>query len=279
MTAKAQFHKNKYIRTKDDLKGTGSSVFNKPIFIVMTGLYRNSGLEIYEKVHYSHGEHITEVERILTWYGSLNKRVLDIGCSGGLHALEFARKGYSITGLDNEPSAIELAKKRNASREKKADFMIFDIENGEFPDIGKFNFIYGIGNVLSHVRKNNLINVLSNIRKLLNADGIFLFDVLIHARPFQAEIVPGKNDIQILWKRKIEEKTGKISMEGIFLDFCFKQHFDVWGYTIEEISELLRMAGFYGIEFCEKLDFNEKNNTKNPISLYFRAKGELNEIV
>lgn len=202
----------------------------------MTGLYRNSGLEIYEKVHYSHGEHITEVERILTWYGSLNKRVLDIGCSGGLHALEFARKGYSITG-------------------------------------------YGIGNVLSHVRKNNLINVLSNIRKLLNADGIFLFDVLIHARPFQAEIVPGKNDIQILWKRKIEEKTGKISMEGIFLDFCFKQHFDVWGYTIEEISELLRMAGFYEIEFCEKLDFNEKNNTKNPISLYFRAKGELNEIV
>ena len=49
--------------------------------------------------------------------------------------------------------------------------------------------------------------------------------------------------------------------------------------TTGEISELLKMSGFYRIEFCEKLDFCEKNNTKNPISLYFRAKGELNEIV
>jgi 2-polyprenyl-3-methyl-5-hydroxy-6-metoxy-1,4-benzoquinol methylase len=245
----------------------------------MTGLYKNSGLAIYEKVHYSHGEHINEVERILTWYGSLDKRILDIGCSGGLHALEFARKGYFITGLDIEPSAIELAKKRNASSGQKADFMIFDIEKNEIPDIGKFNFIYAIGNVISHVRKTNLFKVLSNIRRLINDDGIFLFDVLINGKPFQEEIIPGKNGIQIIWKRKIDEKTGKISMQGIFLEFCFKQHFDVWGYTIEEITELLRMAGFCGIEFCEKLDFNEKNNTKNPISLYFRAKGELNEIV
>lgn len=245
----------------------------------MTGLYRNSELEIYEKVHYSHGEHIIEVEQILTWYRSLNKRVLDIGCSGGLHALEFAKKGYSITGLDIEPSAIELANKRNSGKEQKADFMVFDIEKSEFPDIGKFYFIYIIGNVLSHIRKDHLINVLRKIRGLLDDGGIFLFDVLINARPFQEEIIPGKNDLQIIWTRKIDQKTGRINMEGNFIEFCFKQHFDVWGYTIEEISELLKSAGFYGIEFSEKLDFKEKNKTINPISLYFRAKGELNEIV
>lgn len=220
-----------------------------------------------------------EVEQILTWYRSLNKHVLDIGCSGGLHAFEFAKKGYSITGLDIEPSAIELAKKRNANKEQKADFMVLDIEKSEFPDIGKFDIIYGIGNVLSHVRKDNLINVLRKIRGVLDDGGIFLFDVLINSRPFQEEIIPGKNDIQIIWTRKIDKKTGRISMDGNFFEYFFKQHFDVWGYTIEEISELLKMAGFCGIEFCEKLDFNEKNKTKNPISLYFRAKGELNEIV
>lgn len=245
----------------------------------MTGLYRNSGLEIYDKAHYSHGEHIVEVDQILTWYRSLNKRVLDIGCSGGLHALEFANKGFSITGFDIEPSAIELAKKRNASIGQKADFMIFDLDKDELNGIGKFNFIYSIGNVLSHVRKDNLINVMRKIRGLLEDGGIFLFDVLINARQFQEEIIPGKNDLQIIWTRKIDQKTGRINMEGNFLDFCFKQHFDVWGYTIEEISELLKSAGFYEIVFSEKLDFKEKNKTINPISLYFQAKGELNEII
>lgn len=80
----------------------------------MTGLYRDSGLEIYEKSHYSHGEHIAEVERILAWYKRRNTKVLDIGCSGGLHALEFSKRGFSVTGVDIEQSAIELAKKKSA---------------------------------------------------------------------------------------------------------------------------------------------------------------------
>lgn len=78
----------------------------------MIELY-GSELEIYEKSHYSHGEFIKEVEQILTWYKSKNTRILDIGCSAGLHALEFARKGFSVTGVDIEATAIELAKKKS----------------------------------------------------------------------------------------------------------------------------------------------------------------------
>jgi len=236
----------------------------------MTGLYRDSGLEIYEKSHYSHGEHISEVEEILTWYKSGKKRILDIGCSGGLHVIEFAKKGFSITGLDIEPSAIEIAKKRNANNKQKANFMILDIEKDELLGIGTYNFVYSIGNVLSHIRKDNLIKVLCKIRECLDEDGVFLFDVLINERPFQEEILPGNNDI--IWKRKINEKTGRINMDGIFLESGFKQHFDVWGYTIEEIRGLLRTAGLREIEFSEKLNFSEKNKAKNPVSLYFRAK-------
>jgi len=239
----------------------------------MTGLYRNSGLEIYEKSHYSHGEHINEVEQVLTWYMPGNKRILDIGCSGGLHALEFAKKGFSITGVDIEPSAIELAKKRSADKRQKIEYMIIDIEKDELSGSGKFNLIYSIGNVLSHVRKNNLIYVLRKIRGWLDDDGIFLFDVLINSMPFQEEILPDEDDTQIIWKRKIDEKTGLIIMDGTLLDFGFKQHFEVWGYAIEEIIGLLKIVGFNEIEFSEELDFRIRNKTKNPISLYFKVKG------
>lgn len=240
----------------------------------MTELYRNSGLEIYEKSHYSHGEHIVEVEQILTWYRARNTRILDIGCSGGLHALEFSKRGFSVMGLDIEPSAIELARKRSRDGIQKGEFRIMDIDKDDFSGLGKFDFIYSIGNVLSHIRKDRLLNVLLKVRQCLDKRGIFLFDVLMHTRPFQEEIYPAETDLQIIWKRKIDERTARISMDGIFIDYGFIQHFDVWGYTVEEITGMLLSSGFSEIDFSEKLDFIVRKKNKKPISLYFRAKVE-----
>lgn len=235
----------------------------------MTGLYRDSGLEIYERSHYSHGEHIAEVEQILAWYRRENSRMLDIGCSGGLHALEFSKRGFLVTGLDMEQSAIERARKRKQYTNQKAKFYIIDIEKAELSGLGKFDLIYSIGNVLSHIRKDLLFEVLKKISKCLDKNGIFLFDVLMNAEPFQEEILPEKNDLQITWKRKVDGKTGRISMDGIFLESGFIQHFDVWGYTIEEVIGMLNSLGFHRIEYSSQLDFDD--SSKNPISLYFRA--------
>ncbi len=237
----------------------------------MTGLYRESGLKIYESSHYSHGEHKVEVKQILTWYRQHNSRVLDIGCSGGLHALELAKRGFSVTGMDIEPSAIELAEKRNQNEKLKAKFFVLDIRKDDFSDLGKFDLVYSIGNVLSHLRKGSVPEIFSKIRGCLNENGIFLFDVLINAEHFQKEILPEESGLQIVWKRKLDEKTGGISMDGIFLESGFIQHFDVWGYKLEEMIGMLASSGFRNVDFSEKLDFIEKNKTRNPISLYFRG--------
>lgn len=237
----------------------------------MTELY-SSGLEVYEKAHYSHGEHIKEVEQILAWYRRRNTRILDIGCSAGLHAMEFSKRGFYVTGVDIEPSAIGLARTR-AKGNKKVKFLVKDIERDELPCNEKFDFIYSIGNVLSHVEKERIFEVLRKIRNCLDEKGVLLFDVLINSKPFLEEILPAKHELQIVWKRKIDEKTGRISMDGIFLESGFKQHFDVWGYAVEEVIGMLNSLGFEKIEYSEKLDFSKKR-TESPISLYFRANHE-----
>lgn len=237
----------------------------------MTELY-SSNLEIYEKSHYSHGEHIKEVEQILAWYRRRNARILDIGCSAGLHAMEFSKRGFHVTGIDIEPPAIGLAKTR-AKGNKKVKFLVKDIERDELPCNEKFDFIYSIGNVLSHIDKERIFEVLRKIRDCLDEKGVLLFDVLVNSKPFPEEILPEKNGPQIVWKRKIDEKTGRISMDGIFLESGFKQHFDVWGYTVEEVTRMLNSLGFGKIEYSEKLDFSKKR-TESPISLYFRANHE-----
>ncbi|MCV7090349.1 class I SAM-dependent methyltransferase [Mycobacterium interjectum] len=51
----------------------------------------------------------------LVAYGGIRGEVLDPGTGTGYHAIHYAAQGYSATGIDDSPSAIERAK-RNAER-------------------------------------------------------------------------------------------------------------------------------------------------------------------
>ncbi len=217
-------------------------------------LYRDKGLEIYEKAHYSHGEHIGEVEAILSWYGRKEGRVLDIGCSGGLHALELAKRGYSITGMDVEMSAIQLARRRSADMALKADFIAADLEKDDLTWLGSFDLVYSLGNVISHIPKKSLPAVLRKIRSCLEIDGIFLFDILAIGDTFPEEV--HEKDLGIIWRRTLDRGTGEILLRGIFENFGVTQDFRVWGHDREEMQELLKEAGFTRIDVSPSLDFS-----------------------
>lgn len=238
----------------------------------MTGieLYKESGLEIYEKAHYSRGEHIREVEAVLSWYRG-GGRILDIGCSGGLHALELAKRGYQVTGLDVESSAIALARERNRQSGLDAVFFVADLENVDLTGFGKFDLVCSLGNVMSHIQKKALPGVLGKIGQCLVTNGILLFDVLTVGVPFP-EMVHEK-DLGITWKRRLERETGEIFLKGIFEDFGITQIFQVWGYTGEEMVKMLEQSGFSTIDVSDSLDFAATGTAAgNPVSMKYRAR-------
>jgi len=235
----------------------------------MVELYRNSGLDLYEKVHYSKAEHIAEVDAILQWYPRRGVKVLDIGCSGGLHALDFARRGFRVAGFDIEPSAIRRARKRNRDRGLGVCFRVLDLERGAMTDLGRFDLIYSIANVMAHVYKYRLIQVLRKIRECLEPGGILLFDVLVLDPPFRQDIYDRR--LNIRWKRRISAPGGKIFMEASLADSGMIQRFDVWGYYLNEICEILQIAGFDRIEYSDRLDFaRSRPRPPHAVSLFFR---------
>jgi SAM-dependent methyltransferase len=62
----------------------------------------------------------------LVAYGAVRGEVLDPGTGPGYHAIHYASQGYSTTGIDGSPSAIEQAK-RNAERAGvQVDFQVAD---------------------------------------------------------------------------------------------------------------------------------------------------------
>jgi len=240
--------------------------------MIMVELYRHAGLAMYEQVHYARGEHIDEVEQILSWYKSTGSRVLDVGCSAGLHALEFAGRGHRVTGIDLEPSAVRLARKRNRERHLAARFLSIDIQHDSLAPLGRFDLIYSIGNVLSHVRKERLRTVLRKIKRCCAADGTLLFDIFIIGPEFQEELRDDEHGIA--WKRKLDAATGMIHLQGAFTAFAVTQDFQVWGHTVEEVVTILQHTGFTAIEYAESLDFPDNGITSgNPFCLRFRARG------
>lgn len=237
----------------------------------MVDLYRGAGLDVYEAAHYSRGEAAMEVEAILSWFPAKEARVLDLGCSGGLHALEFARRGFRVTGVDLERSAIERARKRSSLEPNPATFLTLDLSKEPLTPLGSFDLVYSIGNVLSHPPKALIGDLFGQIALLLNEGGALLFDLLV-ADPR----LPGaclEESTNILWKRQLEESTGRMHLEGDFLDFGITQSFDVWGYAVHEVETLLHASGFTSTAISTTLAFDRPHNPDRPTaSLKFRTK-------
>ncbi len=53
--------------------------------------------------------------------------VADLGCGPGAHALELARRGYDVVGVDGSPRMVEVARTRAARDEVDARFDVLDV--------------------------------------------------------------------------------------------------------------------------------------------------------
>ncbi len=102
--------------------------------------------------------------------------ILDAGCGSGGHAIELAKRGYEIWGLDRSEALLSRAQERAESEHVKinahrADLRSFDLGR-------KFDLCIAMFAVLSFQLSNDDIQqVLKRIRKHLEPGGLFICDV------------------------------------------------------------------------------------------------------
>lgn len=99
-----------------------------------------------------------------------NKRVLEIGCGSGYGADYLARSAASITGVDISPTDIASCRDKYG-RDKlvflPADGLKLPFKSGSFDVVLSFQ-------VIEHTAPKNVLNFLSEIKRVLNGEGIFL---------------------------------------------------------------------------------------------------------
>ncbi len=94
-------------------------------------LFENYG-KSYDKEPFTQGTpgEVDFVERELN--ADRTKRILDIGCGTGRHAIELATRGYRVTGLDLSEGQLRLAREKAANAGVDVDFQRRDATQPHF---------------------------------------------------------------------------------------------------------------------------------------------------
>src|SRR5262245_20468866 len=107
------------------------------------------------------------------------RHILDLGCGTGLHALQMAQVGISVTGVDRSASMIGMAKKhREALSHDTRELLHFRI--GDIRSIDyhcRYDAVISLFHVMSYLtEKDDLEATFEVARRHLVSGGAFLFD-------------------------------------------------------------------------------------------------------
>lgn len=103
-------------------------------------------------------------------------KVLDLGCGVGLHAIELARSGYGVTGLDISSEAIKLAFKNVKKAGVTVDFTVGSMKRRLPFNSSSFDGVVCF-RVLNHGTRNEISFVVSEIYRILKSGGYVVISV------------------------------------------------------------------------------------------------------
>ena len=100
-------------------------------------------------------------------------RLLVIGCGAGREALDFARAGHRVTGIDLVPAMIEAARQLAREAGLAIEFRVRSVTDLDEPP-GSYDAVY-LGSPLHHIPgRAQRIAMLGRIRRALSPDGVLL---------------------------------------------------------------------------------------------------------
>lgn len=117
------------------------------------------------------------IHEIISRYAVENHKmqILNIGCGTGRHDRELRQIGYEVHGIDLSVEMIEIAR-REAKEMEGLSYEVGDAR--DFSIKTQFDIAVSLFHVMSYQNTNEeLKKVFTCVQRVLNEDGIFIFDV------------------------------------------------------------------------------------------------------
>lgn len=177
-------------------------------------------------------------------------QILDVACGHGRHAIELAKRGYQVMGIDLSPRFIEMARQAAQLNElTNVEFLVGDMRESYF--VNRFQGAYSYFTSFGYFDDADNKRVLDNVAKALVKGGMFLLETVnrdwtIHKVENQPrrwdEIEP---DFFLLEDTSFNAHTSRIHTKRIIFDKGQRRtvEYDIKLYTHAELEDMLEECG------------------------------------
>jgi 2-polyprenyl-3-methyl-5-hydroxy-6-metoxy-1,4-benzoquinol methylase len=175
-------------------------------------------------------------------------RVLDCPCGHGRHAVELARRGCRVTGIDISAYCLQLAGEAGQRAGISLDLRQADMQ--ELQDLAGYDAAFTVGNAFGYFDHAGSLQFMRGIAAALRPGGRWLIDTGIAAESILATLKPELD-------YTCGGITAKISNRYLAEESCFETTFTFtkdgqtetrqnWSFvfTVAEIRRMLTAAGF-----------------------------------
>ncbi len=207
-----------------------------------------------------------QVEKILTLMKPPpGAHILDLCCGIGRHSLEFARRGYRVTGVDRTQRYLDTAITRADADKLDIEFILGDMRTYRRQEAfdGVTNLFTSFGFFDNPDDENRIIE---NIYHSLKPDGCLVIDLVgkeILARNFQPRDWTEAGGVLRLEEREPVENWTYMNNRWLMIrdgkidEFTFKLRI----YSGHELALLLTSAGFGEVSIYGSLDGSPYDHT------------------
>src|ERR1039457_5861482 len=120
---------------------------------------------------------VGQVTGILALAGVNGGAVLDLCCGPGRHAVEFARRGFTVTGVDRSAFLLERARERAAVAAAPVEWVLDDMR--EFRRPASFDLACNLFTSFGYFeREEDNLRVLRNVWESLRDGGALVMDMV-----------------------------------------------------------------------------------------------------
>jgi SAM-dependent methyltransferase len=182
-------------------------------------------------------------------------QVLDVACGTGRHAIELAKRGIEVTGIDFNGTILEVAERKAAEQLVEVLFLRNDMRCLKFRE--EFDAAYSFWTSFGYFEdESHDYVVLRRIAESLRPGGKFLLELLSAEtllpifQPERTSALDESGRNQLRNRDRLDLETGRVESEWTFVEDGRerKSRASLRLYNYRELCTLLQEAGFENIE-------------------------------
>ncbi len=209
---------------------------------------------------------------------------LDLGCGTGRMALELARRGHDMTGVDASPEMLDVARQRAEEEGLSQGLLLLCQDMRSFELYGTVDVTVSCLDCINHLtRPTDLKKCFSLVHNYLSPEGLFIFDVngkykFENIYSDRAYVMEEDGGICI-WQNDYNERTRICDFYITLMEECSDgryERYDERGrermYTLSALKKALKDTGFEFIGAYSDFDFSNATDADERIYVAARCK-------